>query len=135
MLPFTVQLEPGVPPQHSLVLAAKRAVITGQLRDGDPFPSVRRLSESLKVNPNTAQKAVARLKQDGILTVRPGIGTVVSSTRRASATVRNKALASLERWIIEAQCLGIDVDEVHAAVDEHWQALAPALLSKKTASR
>ena len=49
-----------------------------QLRQGDPFPSVRALSKALKINPNTAHKVVQHLIQERWLEVRPGIGTVVA---------------------------------------------------------
>ena len=57
-----------------------RAVVSGQLRAGDRFPSVRALSQELKVNPNTAQRIVALLVEAGLLAVEPGIGTVVTAT-------------------------------------------------------
>ena len=46
---------------------------------------MRALSQELKVNPNTAQRIVALLVEAGLLAVEPGIGTVVTSARRAAA--------------------------------------------------
>jgi DNA-binding transcriptional MocR family regulator len=54
-------------------------MVSGQLRPGDPFPSVRALSKELKINPNTAHKIVAHLVNEGLLETRPGIGTVVAA--------------------------------------------------------
>ena len=51
MLPFSVSLRSGTPIHEQLVFAVRRAVVTGQLRPGDPFPSVRALSVALKINP------------------------------------------------------------------------------------
>ena len=56
MIPFRVVFRPGVSLYEQVVYAAKKAVIAGQLRAGDPFPSVRALSKELKINPNTATK-------------------------------------------------------------------------------
>ena len=88
MLPFAVSLKPGESPYRQIVYAATKAVVSGELKPGSVFPSVRELSQSLKINPNTAQKVVAELIRDGMIEVRPGIGTVVSSGRRASAAER-----------------------------------------------
>ena len=52
--------------------------MSGQMRPGEPFPSVRSLSQTLKINPNTAHKVVARLTAEGLLEVKPGIGTIVA---------------------------------------------------------
>ena len=46
---------------EQILFAVKKAVVNGQLRPGDRFPSVRVLSQELKVNPNTAHKVVAAL--------------------------------------------------------------------------
>ena len=85
MLPFTVTLRPGEPIFDQVVYAVTRAAVTGQLRAGDTFPSVRALSLALKINPNTAHKIVAALTSDGLLEVRPGIGTVVTADEVAAA--------------------------------------------------
>src|SRR4051812_23666657 len=95
MLPFNVTLVAGDSPYRQIVYAATKAVVSGELSSGAAFPSVRELSQALKINPNTAQKVVAELVRDGLLEVRPGIGTVVTASRRASAAER-RALMSKE---------------------------------------
>ena len=54
MLPFRVDLVPGVPVYEQLVAAVTRAVMCGVLQTGDTFPSVRALSQALRINPNNA---------------------------------------------------------------------------------
>ena len=77
VIPFRLTFQPGVSLYEQVVYAAKKAVASGQIRAGDPFPSVRALSTALKINPNTAHKVIAHLLADGLLEVRPGVGTVV----------------------------------------------------------
>jgi GntR family transcriptional regulator len=98
-----------------------RAVVTGQLRAGDPFPSVRALSQELKINPNTAHKIVARLVEDGLLEVRPGIGTGVGEGRQATATARRLLLEQdAERLVVDASRAGLSLQDVVAAIRRHW---------------
>ncbi|HZP60561.1 MAG TPA: GntR family transcriptional regulator, partial [Opitutaceae bacterium] len=73
MLPFTVEFRPGEPVYEDVMYAVKKAALSGQLAAGERFPSVRTLSQELKINPNTAHKVVAALVTEGILTVQPGI--------------------------------------------------------------
>jgi GntR family transcriptional regulator len=61
-----------------VVFAAKKAILSGKLRPGEPFPSVRAISSAVKIHANTAQKAIAELQREGLIEVRPGIGTVVA---------------------------------------------------------
>ena len=61
MIPFRLTLQSGVPVHEQVAFAAKKAMISGQLRPGDPFPSVRALSKAMKIHPNTAHKVIAQL--------------------------------------------------------------------------
>jgi len=49
----------GQPLHDQIVFAVTKAVITGQLRPGDRFPSVQTLSQERKINANTAMKVIA----------------------------------------------------------------------------
>ena len=126
MLPFDVVLQPGESPYRQIVYAATRAVVSGALRPGDAFPSVRELSHALKINPNTAQKVITELTRDGLLEVRPGIGTVVAAPRRAPAEERRRLLAhDVERLVVEAKRLGLSKADVTEALATRWDALSP----------
>src|ERR1700754_3011146 len=92
MLPFVITLKPGEAPYRQVVYAATKAIVSGELTPGTSFPSVRELSQALKINPNTAQKVVAELVRDGLLEVRPGVGTLVTNGRRGSAAARRALL-------------------------------------------
>src|SRR5512142_1638002 len=99
MLPFRVELRAGESPYRQVVFAATRAVVAGELPAGSTFPSVRELSQALKINPNTAHKVVAELVRSGILEVRPGIGTVVCAGRRRSREEGELLEAVRRRWV------------------------------------
>ena len=121
MLPFSISLRAGTPIHEQVVYAVRRAVVTGQLRTGDPFPSVRALSQALKINPNTAHKIVAALVDDGLLNVRPGIGTVVGEGREGGASGRRALLEhEAERLVIESRRAGLSLQDVLTAIRRHW---------------
>jgi GntR family transcriptional regulator len=122
MLPFNLSLKPGEsPPYRQIVFAATRAVLCGELRPGQEFPSVRELSQALKINPNTAQKAIAELTRDGMIEVRPGVGTVVTANRKASAAERRALLSGeVEQLVVEARRLGLGEKDLLNAVSSRW---------------
>ena len=128
MIPFTVELRPGSPINEQLVYAIKKAVVSGQLRPGDRMPSVRGLSQELKINPNTVQKVVAKLVGDGLLEIRPGIGcSVAAAPPEATAAQRDEILqGEVERLVVEAQRLRLDKADIIKAFEEHWSRLADA---------
>jgi GntR family transcriptional regulator len=124
MIPFRVTFEPGISIYEQVVYAAKKAMIAGQMRPGEPFPSVRVLSKALKINPNTAHKVVGELIAQGILEVRPGLGTVVAELPGSTAAERGNLLKKeVEQIVVEAKKLGLDVEEVTDAIVQHWRRL------------
>ncbi len=124
VIPFRLSFEPGVSLYEQVVYAAKKAVVSGQLRPGDPFPSVRTLSQALKINPNTAHKVILQLVAEGLLEVRPGIGTVVAEPSPSTPAQRaNLIKKELEQLVVEAKKLGLGLDDVTGAVTHHWNRL------------
>jgi GntR family transcriptional regulator len=124
MLPFHVELVPGVPIYEQVVYAATKSIIAGQLRPGDEFPSVRALSRELKINPNTAHKILTCLAESGLLEIRPGFAPVV--TKRSGATKAEKTHLlekEFEQIVVEAKRLGIDLPDVEDAIAKHWSRL------------
>ena len=127
MIPFRLSIEPGVSIYEQVVYAAKKAVVSGQMRPGDPFPSVRTLSRELKINPNTAHKVISQLVVEGLIEVRPGLGTVVAELPSATAAARASLLKKeVEQLVVEAKKLGLELEEVTAAVARHWRRLETA---------
>lgn len=124
MIPFHVELRPGTSIYEQVVYAATKAMVAGQLRPGDAFPSVRNLSRELKINPNTAHKVIAYLLSAGLLEVKPGLGTVVAERPEASAGERTALLGSqLEELVVEAKRLGVSLEDAQAALAKHWRRL------------
>src|SRR5271156_6239169 len=106
MFPFRVEIKPGAPVYEQVIHAVRKAVLKGQLTPGSRFPSVRQLSQELRINPNTAHKIVALLTAEGLLAVQPGLGTIVQKPPRASAGDRAALLKDdLERIAVEAKGL------------------------------
>ncbi len=127
MLPVRVELRAGESPYRQVVFAATRAVVAGELAPGAGFPSVRELSQALKINPNTAHKVVAELVRNGVLEVRPGIGTVVCAGRRRSLEERRRLLSrEVEQLVVEARRLGLEESELLEAVKQRWRELRGA---------
>ena len=125
MIPFRVQFRAGASLFEQVVYASIKAMVSGQLRPGDAYPSVRTLSRELKINPNTAHKVVAYLVNGGYLETRPGIGTVVTAIPDASRKERSELLGQeIEELVVGAKRLGLSLEEVLAAIRRHWERLS-----------
>jgi len=122
VLPFTVTLRPGRSLHDQIVFAVTKAIVTGQLQAGDRFPAVRVVSQELRINPNTAQKAVTTLVERGLLEVQPGVGTTVAAWRPVPSVGRRSALSdSIERLVIDAKRLGLSLTELLDTIRREWK--------------
>jgi DNA-binding transcriptional regulator YhcF (GntR family) len=124
MLPFSIDLKPGLPVAEQILFAVKKAVVGGQLSPGDAFPSVRTLSQELRINPNTAHKVIAALVAQGVIITTPAVGSVIAERAQGTGRERAELLGSeLERVVVEAKKLGLTIDEVQAGLATQWKKL------------
>ena len=121
---FRLNLRPGESIFDQLLFAIKRSFISGELRPGQAFPSVRTLAVEFKIHPNTAHKVVQHLIQERWLEVRPGIGTVVAEIPEPRPGERKRLLQhEIEQLVVEAKRMDLDIREVVRAIEEQWALL------------
>src|SRR5690606_30472287 len=108
-----------------VVFAAKKAFISGELKPGQEFPSVRALAAELKIHPNTAHKVIQHLIHERLLEVRPGIGTFVAKSPPPARRGDKQRLLQdeIERLVVEAKRVGAGLAEVLEAVETRWDEL------------
>lgn len=77
------------------------------------MPSVREMSESFKVNPNTIQRVFLELEREGITYSQRGIGTFVSGGNELIERLKtNQAEKYTNRFVNEMKELGMEKDDV-----------------------
>lgn len=117
-------LRPGQSIFDQVVFAAQKAFISGELAEGQPFPSVRTLAADLKIHPNTAHKVIQHLIQERLLEVMPGRGTVVATAPEARPGDKKRLLQEeVEALVVEAKRVGAGIAEVIDALEARWSEL------------
>ncbi|SFR83299.1 GntR family transcriptional regulator [Sphingomonas jatrophae] len=87
------------------------AILDGTYRDGDPLPSVRAFAASHGANPLTVAKAYQSFQDDGLVTVRRGVGMFVASGAAARLREAERRAFLDERWPeIAATIRRLDID-------------------------
>ena len=91
----------------------KEQIMTGQMATGEKLPSVRELSKSITVNPNTVQKAYRELERQGYVYTTSGVGTFVAdrSEIHADLPALQKAQENLDDAFRQLLCLGIGYEK------------------------
>ena len=121
MVPFKIKITPGQSLFDQVCFAAIKSMLAGELKAGEPFPSVRTLALELKIHPNTAHKVVQHLIQERWLVAQPGVGTVVAQPPKARAGDRKRLLEDeVEKLVVEAMRVGAGLAEVQQAVEDTW---------------
>ena len=121
MVTFKVKFIPGQSIFDQVCFAAVKAILAGELKAGEAFPSVRTLALDLKIHPNTAHKVVQHLIQERWLTMQPGVGTLVAAPPKARAGDRKRLLEDeVEKLVVEAMRVGAGLGEVQQAVENTW---------------
>lgn len=98
----------------------KELIISGVLKEEEKLPSVRDLSRSLTVNPNTVQKAYRELERQGYIYTVSGLGTFVSEKSQIQRdTARIETVkGELKSCIKELHYLGFTDREAETLVSE-----------------
>lgn len=96
-----------------------RRIITGIYPPGSRLPSVRELAAEAGVNPNTMQRALAQLEQDGLAKADRTAGRMVTQdTAVLDAVRRAQARVVMERYIHAMAELGYTPGEAAALLKE-----------------
>lgn len=97
-------------------------IAAGILKGGDLLPSVRALSQSTSVNPNTLQKAYAELERRGLCYSVPGSGRYISENARSIVIESKKnSLQALKELTSELCLAGVELEDVLDAVREVYK--------------
>lgn len=60
----------------------KAMVLSGELKEGDPIPSMRALAKSLQISVITVQRAYEDLQKDGFVDTTVGKGSFISTNNK-----------------------------------------------------
>jgi GntR family transcriptional regulator len=115
VIEFHLDARSGVAPYLQLTQQVRQALRLGLLREGDQLPTVKDVSGSLAINPNTVLKAYRELEYAGLAAARPGIGTFVTKTLSDESIAAHQELTNeLLPWLRKARDAGLDDESIDA---------------------
>ncbi len=108
-----VDLGSSQPLHEQLAAQLRRAISSHELSPGDRLPAARALASTLDVNVHTLLRAYQTLRDEGLLEVRRGRGTIVTE-----AAVERVDLTEIVRELVtQARLNGLTDDEIHALLE------------------
>lgn len=92
----------------------KAQIISGDLKEGDGLPSIRKMAQELHISVITTKRAYEELEKEGFIDTVGGKGTFVAIQNKE--LLREKKMKSIEDMmadtVTEAQKLGITYSEL-----------------------
>lgn len=109
----------GVPIYEQIKEQIKAAILSGELSEGTPLPSLRQLARDLQVSLVTTTRAYSELELEGFVQTMPGKGVYVKKID--DAFVRDKYLKETEEALATAiqhgKLAGLSIDDLHKIMD------------------
>lgn len=96
----------------------KKEMVIKKIKEGDKLPSVRELSNSLTVNPNTIQRAYTELEREGLVYTQRGLGTFATDDSSKIEELKNHMAKTLvDNFLLEMQSLNFTRDQIKDLID------------------
>lgn len=107
---------------EQIVFNIKKEIIQGILKPEDKILSVREMSKTLGVNPNTVAKAYKELEYQGVIVTVKGRGSFVKknndSDTETSFQIQKKLKKEFKSWLVEAHYAKISKDLIYEWIKE-----------------
>lgn len=109
----------GVPIYEQILRQIKEMILSGELKEGDPLPSMRILAQQLRISVITTKRAYEELEREGFIESFTGKGSFVRS--KSSELIREANLKiideSLAKACESAKKCGISAEELKDIID------------------
>lgn len=101
----------------------RREILAGNLKAGEPLPSLRQLAGDLEVSVITVKRAYDDLEKEGFVETHPGRGTLVSGGNPGFWEEKRRRLVEegLAALLDQARGLGMKKAEVQELVNLLWE--------------
>ena len=91
----------------------KKDIISGKYPPNSQIPTVRQLACDMSVNPNTVQKALQLLEDEGLIVTRATLGKFVTpDTLRIAQVKEILQRQTLKAWVDEMHAIGITTEHI-----------------------
>lgn len=109
----------GKPIYEQITMQIKNMIMSGELKPGDPLPSMRLLAKELRISVITTKRAYEDLERDGFITTLVGKGSFISETN--TELMKEEQYRAIEEYLQKsvesAKSSGIKLEELHQILD------------------
>lgn len=120
---INIQSKSGIPIYEQIEKAVKEAILNGELKKGEPLPSIRALASDLKISVITTKRAYEDLEKEEMIYSVPGKGYYVDDPdveyleEKRTIGIEDKA----RTLIAAAREAGLEKEDVKSMIDILWE--------------
>ena len=116
---MSYDFETGTPIYLQIIEKIKADIISKKYLPNDKLPSVREFSIELKVNPNTVQKALSELENEGLIyTERTNGKFVTKDEDKILKAKENMVKKLIDEFTLKMQKLGLNEKEISKIINK-----------------
>lgn len=111
------------PIYEQIVRQIKGQIIAGELAEGEPLPSIRKLAHELQISVITTKRAYEELEKEGLIDTVGGKGTFVASQNQEFMREKRMKLveSKLSEALSDARMLGVSYEELREMLRLLWE--------------
>ena len=114
-----IDFNSNLPLYIQIIEKVKSMLISGALQPKSPLPSVRELAQTWEVTPNTVQRALRSLEEEGYIITKRTTGKFVTSDIQLLETLRAETLKTqVHNTVSNLQQLGYSNAEISDCIEE-----------------
>jgi len=112
------ELKSDRPIYTQLIEYIELMIVSGVYPPGSKLPSVRDMAQEAAVNPNTMQRALVKLEDDGLIITHRTSGRSVTEDEKMVATAKTKlAQKQISEFLEKMQLMGFEQQEILTIID------------------
>jgi len=113
----------GQPIYEQILTQIRDQIISGDLKEEEPLPSIRSLAKDLRISVITTKRAYEELERDGFIYTLPGKGSFVA--KKNLSLVSEQYLRQIEEHLEEVRklssAINLTKEELHEMIDTLWE--------------
>jgi GntR family transcriptional regulator len=115
----------GRPMYLQIIEQIRRRIAVGDLKAGEPLPSIRQLAADLQISVITVKRSYLELEREGIIATQHGKGSVVSAGVHVGSRIYEQELTThLEEAVRLAAVLGLGPRDLQRRLRDAAEQLA-----------
>lgn len=116
---MTISFNKRDPIYVQVVQDFKQKIVSGQLKPGQEVPSRRELAASLKINPNTVQRAYKEMEEEGLLHTEGNLPSKITENSDALVSLRKTLIQqAVDTFVAAVKSVNVPPQDVLKLVEE-----------------